>query len=424
MQHQFKAISLSHKNASLEVRELLSLSEQACHDLLHKVRDITTTSEALVVSTCNRTEIYYSSDVDYSETLIKLLALEAGITDLSKFSPYFEKITNHKKAAKHLFHVAIGLESQVIGDLQITNQLKRAYQRSADLNLAGPILHRLMHTIFFTNKKVVQETAFRDGAASVSYAAVELIEELVYGQNNPKVLVLGLGEIGADVVRNLKNTEIADVVITNRTHEKAAELADEFGYKAVPFEQAWEQVERADIIVSAIAAQDGAFFTKEEVAKLNLLSYKIFIDLSVPRSVDESIEEVVGAIVYNIDDVNVRASKAIESRKQAIPAVKGLIDEALHDFDEWVHENSFAPAIQKFKDALELIRNEEISKHLKQLDNVEAEKVEMITRSIMNKIIKLPVLQLKAACRRGDAENLAETLNDLFNIELSQKAEK
>jgi glutamyl-tRNA reductase len=195
MEISFKAITLSYKTAPLQVREAISFDENATKSLLHKVKEMTNVSEALLISTCNRTELYYCSEEDFSETLIKLICIEKNMNFVD-YAPYFHIINISEDAIRQLFRVSIGLESQVIGDLQIINQVKNAYQWTADMGLAGTFLHRLLHTIFFTNKKVVQETAFRDGAASVSYATVEMIEELAQQLAQPKVLVIGVGEIG------------------------------------------------------------------------------------------------------------------------------------------------------------------------------------------------------------------------------------
>lgn len=423
MQSQFKAISISYKTAPLSVREGISLNEEESGSLLSKVLEISSISEALVLSTCNRTEIYYSSAEDQSELLIKLLCVERGLQHSNEISPYFKIINDQQEAIKQLFYVSIGLESQVVGDLQITNQVKKAYQLSADLQAAGPFLHRLLHTIFFTNKRVVQETAFRDGAASVSYAAVELVDELTFDKADPKVLVVGMGEIGADVVRNLQHTHIKDIKITNRTFSKAEALALECDYQAVGFDHVWEEVSKADVIISAIAGHT-PFFTKERVQELNMHSYKIFLDLSVPRSVDRKVEEISGAIVHNVDDINNRATQALERRKEAIPSVQQIITQSISEFNEWSKEMIFSPTIQKLKGALEQIRKEEMGRYMKQLNEQEAERMDKITKGIMNKIIKLPVLQLKAACKRGEAETLVDLLNDLFNLEAASQSKE
>src|SRR6478736_1817233 len=197
MLSNFKALSLSHKNAPVEVRELVSLDESLCKKLMMSLKDFTDATETLILSTCNRTEIYYSSNEDWSEEIIKLIGVHKGIENIQSYKSYFTILNDHNEAVSHLYHVSIGLESQVVGDMQIPNQVKHAYQWSAD---------RLMHTIFFTNKRVVQETSFRDGAASVSYATVELASELCADKVDPKVLIIGLGEMGADVCKNMVNT--------------------------------------------------------------------------------------------------------------------------------------------------------------------------------------------------------------------------
>jgi glutamyl-tRNA reductase len=417
----FKAISLSYKNAPLEVRELIALDDSACKKLMVSVKEFTDASELLVLSTCNRTEIYYSSGTDCSSEIIKLIGIQKGIADIAQYQTYFRIINEHNEAVQHLFEVSIGLDAQVVGDMQIPNQVKNAYQWSADLSAAGPFLHRLMHTIFFTNKKVVQETTFRDGAASVSYATVELAETLTAEIAEPKVLVIGLGEMGADVCRNLTNTNIKDITITNRTQQKAEELAKTCPVKVIPFDEVWKAIEEADVVICSISKEE-PFITKEKVKALNTLSYKYFIDISVPRSVEIKVEEIPGVLVYNIDHIKSRATEALEKRLQSIPKVKSIIAASIADFNDWSKEMEVSPIINKLKNALEQIRQEEMARYVKHLNEDESKKIEAITRNIMQKIIKLPVLQLKAACRRGEAETLIDVLNDLFDLE-KQSAE-
>jgi glutamyl-tRNA reductase len=329
---------------------------------------------------------------------------------------YFEVINQHNEAVNYLFEVAIGIHSLVIGDMQISNQVKQAYQWSADTQMAGPFLHRLLHTIFFTNKKVVQETSFRDGAASVSYAAAELAEDLIAEIVNPKILVLGLGEIGADVCKNLASKNL-NITIANRTLSKAQQIAAEYtNATVIAFENVWQAISDADVIISSIAKAE-PFITRELVEKLNTLSFKYFIDLSVPRSVESRVEELPGAVVYNIDDIQNKATEALQRRINAIPKVKQIIAGAVAEFHEWTNETAVSPTINKFKNALEQIRQEEMARYMKQMSAEEAEKIDRITKGMMQKIIKLPVLQLKAACKRGEAETLIDVLNDLFNLE-------
>ncbi len=414
MVNSFKSLGISYKDSPLKIREQLALDESLTKKLLVFIRDFTKATDVLVLSTCNRTEIYYNHHDDLTDDMLKGLCLIRGV-EYQEVVSYFRSYTKAEEAVERLFSVSLGLESQVVGDLQIINQVKNAYQWSADEDMAGPFLHRLMHTIFFTNKRVVQETPFRDGAASVSYATKELVEEIVTDIADPKILILGLGEIGYDVCKNLADSSF-DVTITNRTLSKAEAIASECGFKVVPFDTAVEQMDKVNVVISSIA-MDTPFITKETVAGLDMHSFKFFIDLSVPRSVELAVEEVHGALVYNIDNIQNKASEALDKRIAAIPDVKGIINEAMADFQDWSREMIVSPTIKKLKGALEEIRKEELARYLKDASEEEAEMAEKVTRSMMQKVMKLPVLQLKAACKRGEAETLIDVLNDLFDLE-------
>jgi len=412
----FKSISLSHKTAPLRVRELIALNEDEAKRLMLRLRDFFGLSDLLVVSTCNRTEVYYAFEQDLNAEIARLLLIEKGLTDMDQYLPYFQFFSAHTDAVQHLFEVCVGLHSQVVGDMQIPNQVKQSYQWSADLDMAGPFLHRLMHTIFFTNKRVAQETAFRDGAASVSYAAVDLIDELVGDNQNPNVLVIGLGEIGTDVCMNLDARNMKNITLCNRTQAKTESLAQKHGFRIADFANLTDEIRRADVIISSVMRNE-PLITPALLEKLNVLTYKYFIDLSMPRSVDAAVEQIPGVLVYNIDHIRNRADEALNQRLASIPQVESIVAQAVAEFGDWSKEMVVSPTINKLKNALEQIRKDEIARHMKHLTADESEKVEKITRGIMQKIIKLPVLQLKAACKRGEAETLIDVLNDLFDLE-------
>ncbi len=417
----FKAVSISYKKASLEIREQIALSEEETKSLYLKLKDTFEISEALILSTCNRTEIYYLSDEDISTSVLKLLAVHKGIPSETIIS-VAENLTIESETINYLFEVSLGLHSQVIGDLQIPNQIKNAYQWSADLQMAGPFLHRLMHTIFFANKRIVQETEFRDGAASTSYATVELMEGFLPLITNPKILVVGLGEIGRDVCKNLEAKGYNNITLCNRTIEKTNALAGKYGFEQLPFENLFEQLGNYNIIISSVRTES-PIFTKARFNTSHHNSISYLFDLSVPRSISKDIEELPGVVVYDLDEIQKRADEALEKRVAAIPHVKSIIKELTVEFGDWSKEMVVSPTIQKLKMALEQIRKEEISRYMKGLNEEEAQKIDKITSSMMQKIIKLPVLQLKAACKRGEAQTLIDVLNDLFDLEkISEKA--
>jgi glutamyl-tRNA reductase len=413
MTQNFKALILTYKTAPVSVREQVSLTESSGKQLLQFIREYTSATDVLVVSTCNRTEIYYSGEKDFTLEILTGLAFVKNISN--DFGDHFRKLVG-KEAVEHLFEVAIGLDAQVVGDLQISGQVKNAYQWSADENMAGPFLHRLMHTIFFVNKRVVQETSFRDGAASISYAAKELAEDLTTNVRNPKVLVVGVGEIGQDVCLNFQNSRIDEITILNRTVEKASKLAEKTGFQFGGLDLLKSELEKADVVISSVSGSE-PLITARLLKDIKILSHKFFIDLSIPRSIEPTIEDIPGALVYNLDDIQEKTNETVEKRKSAIPAVRAIIAEAIADFDDWSKEMIVSPTIQKLKQTLEQIRKEELARYLKNAKPEEIQRLDEMSKSLMQKILKYPVLQLKAACKRGDAENLSEILHDLFNLE-------
>jgi glutamyl-tRNA reductase len=415
MQENFRALILTYKMAPVAVREQVALNEEGVKSLLTFAQSYTSASDVLVISTCNRTEVYYQSEKDHRAEFLNGLRLIKGIPT-EEVDRYFIDLKG-EAAIRHLFDVAIGLDAQIIGDLQVSGQVKSAYQWSADMNMAGPFLHRLMHTIFFTNKRVVQETTFRDGAASLSYATTEMIQELAGGNRRARILVLGVGEIGQDVVRNLIDQDFdpQQVVVLNRTPDKARKLAEQGGFRFGGLDMLENEVRQADIVVSSVSGTSPLITS--DLLGGSLLSHKYFIDLSVPRSVDPALEHIPGVVLYNLDEITEKTQEAVNRRKAAIPRVQEIIREALEEFEDWAREMIVSPTIQKLKNTLEQIRREELARYIKNATPAEAARLDEMSRSFMQKILKYPVLHLKAACKRGDSESISELLHDLFNLE-------
>lgn len=414
MKEGFKVLSLSYKKAPVEIREILSIDDTLAKVILAEFNQIVEITDLFILSTCNRTEIYYSADKDLSHEIISFLGSKKGLNNPSQYLQYFDSISHSEKAAEYLFRVSMGLEAQVVGDLQIINQIKRAYQMTADAHLAGPFLHRLLHTIFFANKRVVHETAFRDGAASVSYATAELVKTLAQGFVDARILVMGVGEIGEDIAKNLIGSPFS-VTLTNRSEGKLTEVALNCAMNTIPFIDAKSKLSEFDIIVSSIPVKDFIDVTDLEKMKENGLKY--FIDLSIPRSVSPAVEGLPGVSLYNIDEIQDKTSQAVQKRIDSIPQVEAIVKESMAEFTDWSREMEVSPTIHKLKNALEEIRQEELKKHLKNASPEMEAFADKFSKSITNKIMRLPVLQLKAACQRGEAETLIDVLNDLFNLE-------
>ena len=420
---RLQAVFSSYKNAPAEIREKFALSDQQANSFLLKLKEMRLVAEAIVLSTCNRTEVYFISEEegDISGQIVSLLLMEKGLLDVSNYLGYFDSLGDNLESINRLFAVSTGLESQVLGDLQIMGQVKDAYQISANANMAGPFLHRLMHTIFFTNKRIVQETSFRDGAASVSYAAVEQAETVTEHIQEPTILVLGTGEIGADVCRTLRDKGFKKITILNRTIAKAQELATELGAQWGGLENLKEKLSEADVIIGSVAGEQ-PLVTKKLVQEIGVQTHKYFIDLSIPRSVEAEVEEVPGVILYNIDHIQSKTTAALQKRQASIPRVQCLIAQSVIEFMDWSKEMTVSPTVQKLKNSLEQIRQEELARYLKQVNEKEAELLETVTKNMMQKILKFPVLQLKAACKRGEEETLIDVLHDLFDLEKDAKS--
>lgn len=414
MQGNFKYIGISFKSAPVEIREIIAIDESLVKDLIFSLKEVYDLSDVLVLSTCNRTEIYYASDTDQSEQIINILGIKKGITDIIDYKSYFHVINDSFEAAQQLFRVSLGLEAQVVGDLQIINQVKRAYQVSADEQVAGPFLHRIMHTIFFANKRVFQETNFRSGAASVSYASAELVRSITQNIQDPRILILGLGEIGEDVARHLAADE-ARIMLTNRSFDKAIALATELSLNAQSLEQSIESIQDYDVVISSVPVKN--MINSSHLKMKEEGSLQFFIDLSIPRSIDPDIEQINGVALYNIDEIQSNASATLDKRLASIPKVESIIADSLSDLKDWSLEMEVSPTIQKLKGALEEIRQEELKRYLKNASPEMEEFADKLSRSLTQKIIKLPVLQLKAACKRGEADTLIDILNDLFDLE-------
>ncbi len=412
MYEKFRSVGISHESSPISIREKLALSESETTTLLERLNTLFGITDLYILSTCNRTEVYYSADQDLDDEIIAILTFEKSLTKSQVSDCVWNK--SGMEAINHLFRVALGLEAKVLGDIQISNQVKRAYQKSADLGLAGPLLHRIMHAIFYANKKVVQETQFRDGAASVSYAASEIIETFIRNFEKARILILGTGEIGRDLADNLRGTA-AEVTLANRTYEKAVTLAHILDFKVEDFDVAIRNLSNYDVV--ATCAGGGLLVNKEHIGTNPAITQKLLIDLSVPRNIDPVLEKSSGILLYNLDQIEESTKSVLEKRKAAALDVEQILNESVGELEKWAQEMEVSPTIKKLKTALERIRQEEIARHIKNTSTDEAQIVDKVTKSIIQKVIKLPVLQLKAACKRGEAETLVDVLNDLFDLE-------
>ena len=362
----------------------------------------------MVLSTCNRTEIFYMHDRLLDSSLIKLLGTYQGV-GLGEYTDYFDHYEGYS-ALLHLFRVGVGLDSQVLGDIQIFGQVKQAYQLSVDADMAGPYLHRLLHTLFFAHKRVSQETSFKDGAASVSYNTVKLVAQ--HASIDASILVIGAGQMGTHVCRHLAKRGYRRVSITNRTEEKAHAVANDCRYQQIPFHYHRKLLPTFDIVISTVSAHCPLYAGSDFAPSTT----KAVIDLSSPRSVAPG-GESTGIKLFNIDDISAMTQATLARRGAEVPKVEQIVSEAIEEFDSWVAETAFSPSIQKFKARLEELRQQSLAAYEKRTDPADYQVADEVSKALLQKIVRLPVLQLKSACQRGEADRLVNLLDELFRLE-------
>ena len=395
------------------------LNESETRLFIHHVNDVLGIKEVLLIATCNRFELYYIHDENVDSSLLSLLKTFKGISHsteelLAKCIPLYGT-----QACEHLFRVSLGLESQILGDLQIITQVKKAYQISCEENSAAIFLHRLLHAIFYTNKQVVQTTSFKEGTASTSYACFSLTNQLSKTFITPQIAVVGAGDIGKDVCLHLSQNGFDNVIVLNRTVEKAEAVAKQCGFRYAGLDRLNQEIENSQIVISTVE-HNTAIIRKDMLQEMDI-ALKFFIDLSVPNSIDSSIEQLSGVELFNIDDLQQDINEVQEKRKSAIPIIEDIIADAIGDFCQWTEEITVNPVINQLKSSLNEIRMTEIAKFSPKISAKEKHLVEEITENMIQKIIKFPVMELKSACKRGDEDALSEMIQNLFNLEKSME---
>ncbi|GAB4330301.1 MAG: glutamyl-tRNA reductase [Calditrichia bacterium] len=413
-------LGANHKTAEVEFRERIALSGEEMPRVLRQLLDLPAVNEGAIVSTCNRTEIYVVVDKapDIYPTLEKFVRSYSGV-DFDAGSNRFYRMMN-EKAIHHLFQVAAGLDSMILGEPQILGQVKDAYRIASELNATGTILNRLFHYSFLVGKRIRNETALGAGAVSVAYAAVELAQKIFKDLTRRSVLLIGAGETGELTARHLNEKGIGNLFITNRTFSRAEDLARELNGKALPFEQMSEKYPEVDIIIGAATAPQHLITRADLGRVLHKRGARplFMIDIGVPRNFDPEINKLESVFLHDIDNLQQIIDKNLEKRRQEIPKAEKIISEEIQHFQQWVKSLDIAPTVVSLRRHFEEIRRAEIQKHAGKLSDAEREKVELITRQLMNKYLHMPTVQLKKY-GNGQADGLLriDVVRELFGLE-------
>ncbi len=414
------ALSISHNSAPVELREAFFLQKEEIDEFINKAKGNLLT-EGLVISTCNRTEIYgfpAGNEIGF-EHVLKFLLSQKPVPQIKNehFKNYFSK-----DAVNHLFRVITGIDSMLIGDNQIYHQVKDSFLISERNKFSGFLMKRLFDAAIKTGKRAISETEIREGAVTVSYAAVQLVEKIFSSLNKKSALVIGAGETGEIAAKHLKEKGIGKLYITNRTLEKAEKVAENLNAKIIPFGNFKEFLHEYDIVISATRSE-GFILLKDDIQlmmKKRNYSPTVLMDIAVPRDIDPSVKDMDYVFYNDIDSLNIIVEQNLAKRKDEIPKVEKIVEEEAAAFFNWYNSLEIAPTIKNLRDIFENIRLEEINKNKNRFNPEDQEKLDVITKRIINKILHLPTVELKKLNETGNNSDEASMkisiIRDLFGI--------
>lgn len=409
-------LSVTHQTAPLAIRERLAFDPAGRDALLASLR--TFVPEAAAIITCNRTELYaLAGDTgDTADRALALLAEHAGLTT-AELTAVTELYTG-EAAARHLFRVAAGLDSLVIGEPQILGQVREAAEAARAAGTGGPILARLFNLAVVAGKRARNETPISRGAGSVSHAAVELARGVLGELTGRRALVIGLGEMGQIVARNLIAHGASDLAVCNRTDARAEQAAHDLGGRAVPWQQLDAVLAEADVVISATGSREPVL-TQQRMAPVVERRRErpvLLIDIAVPRDIEPGVGALPGVHLRDLDALQTLRADNLRARSAFIPQVEAIIDEEVAAFAAWCHGRGAVPSIQALSQRAEAIRAAEVEKVLRRLGHLDARDRELVialSHGLVNTLLHEPITRLKAS---EEQDALARALGELFGL--------
>jgi glutamyl-tRNA reductase len=414
----FFVLGVNHKTAPVHVRERFAVPESRLPEALGKLTSMEGVEEGMIVSTCNRVEIFARSgdkNCDLQSFVREYFGFSAG-----EYEPYiFEH--QHLEAVKHVFRVASSLDSLVVGESQILGQVKEAYATARALGTINSQLDQLLTRAFAVAKKVRTETTIASSSVSIASVAVELAEKIFGSLNGKSVYLVGAGKMCELAARHLVAHGASKIYVGNRTFDRAVALANKFSGEAIPFEKLYETVPWADIIISSTGAPH-CIFRKEHGEKF-LHARKnrpmFFIDIAVPRDIDPGLNDLDGIFVYNIDDLQQVVASHLGDRKKEAARAELMVEEEVRRFEQRAQTAEVVPTIVSLQQHLETLRQAELDRvrgRLGQLTPEQEMAIETLTRGIINKIMHTPITTLKSAARDPEATTVVDVVRKLFNL--------
>ena len=415
-------VGISHRTAPVELRERIDFQARGVADALRALAERGSTREAVVVSTCNRAELYVACD-EASETRRDLVSFVSDFNGVApgEIAPHVYDGTD-LDVARHLFRVAAGLDSLVMGEPQILGQVKDAHTLATDAHTSGPVLNRLFHASFAVGKRVRTETGLGSGAVSVSYAAVALARKIFGDLSGRSVAVIGAGEMGKLTALHMKSQAVKHVTIISRTMAHAARTAEAIGgASAAPWEELDAVLGASDIVITATGAA-APILTKahiEAVMRPRRNRPLFIIDIAMPRDVEAAAGEIEQVFLYNIDDLQATVRENLARRASEVARAETIVSEEVEKFGGWFRSRGAIPTVVALRERFEAIRRAELERLDFKLSSLTPEaraRVDEITHLIVEKLLLTPTEQLKAL---GDSETVgayAEALRRLFAL--------
>lgn len=416
---------LSHKTAPVEIREHFAISGERLQETYQYLTSSPNIEGVVILDTCNRMEIYATSkNIEEGNKVLQDFLVNYSGLDHNLISKYIYKPSCYE-AISHLFRVTSGLDSMILGETQIIGQVKDAHIQAMESGYSDGVLNSLFQRAIYVGKKVRTETGIDSHPISVSYAAVELARNIFGSLKDKTVMVVGAGEMSELTTKYLMQNGVNSVIVSNRSFEKAEQMAKNFNGRAVKFDSLPEELLKTDIVISCTAANHYVIRSDNSRKILeNRNGQKIiFIDIAVPRDVDPSLHDIEGVHIYDIDDLKNVVDANYYERMKAAQVAKSIINEEIEKFNEWLSSLYVVPVISSLKQKGEQIKKQELQRafnRLGKLTDHEMKVISSMASSIVNQLLHTPVVNLKGVATTNEGHLYAEVLKTLFDLEVEE----
>lgn len=420
---------LSHQTAPVEVREKFALNASNLDEAYLRLKSEAAIEGLVILNTCNRMEIYATTrDITAGHDVIKAFFLSYSGLSESEFARYAYQPSCYD-AISHLFRVTSGLDSMIIGETQILGQVKEAYQKAQELQAVDSVLNSLFQRALHVGKKVFSETAIDQHPVSISYAAVELARSILGSLEKTTVLVIGAGEMGELTTHYLVDNGVHSVIVSNRSYDKAVQLAEELHGSVIRFDCLAEQLANADIVISCTAASHYVIRTENcrEVLEKRQGRRILLIDIAVPRDIEPVLSEIDGVFLYDIDDLKNVVDKSYAARLSAAKVAEHIVSDELQAFNAWLASLYVVPVISNLKAYGESIKQRELKRAYNRLGKVsehDQEIINSLTNSIVNQLLHYPVIKLREMAVSNEGHLYAELVKKVFNLDMDDEEQK